>query len=96
MTKEPEVNIKTLKMLKALDNPIRREIVEFILNKRGDKEPEYPCYYGMNRICPNTDHAETRTRFIIHIPTKVCIECIQSKYPEVKLSSINNMLKQCE
>ena len=31
-------DIKTLKMLKALDDPIRRMIVEFILNyKEGDE-----------------------------------------------------------
>jgi len=39
-TKTPPelVNIKTLKMLKALDHPIRRMIMEFILNyKEGDE-----------------------------------------------------------
>jgi len=32
------VNVKTLRMLKALDHPIRRMIVEFILNYKEDDE----------------------------------------------------------
>lgn len=35
--KSMEVNIQTLKMLKALDHPIRRMIVEFILNQQNSE-----------------------------------------------------------
>ncbi len=37
----PELmNIETLKMLKALDNPVRLEIVNFILSKKQEKVSE--------------------------------------------------------
>jgi len=72
-------DVDLLKLLKALDHPLRRKIVEFILNESDDSTPRYKSHV-LCPICRTYVDRWSEDEFGF----KICIGCIESMAVDVK------------